>query len=93
MTLVLDLPAEIESRLQAEATARGVSVEVVAIERLGQSRSATTNNREQEKARRMAALEAGQKALAHIPFDMDEFLAEKHAEIERDNAKWDRLGL
>lgn len=37
MTLVLELPAEVETELAAAAQARGVAVELVAVERLRSS--------------------------------------------------------
>lgn len=37
MTLVLELPVEVENALRADAKARGVAVELVAVERLRSS--------------------------------------------------------
>lgn len=169
MTLVLELPAEVEARLQDEAAARGVAVETVVAERIDSSYANTYQepmalprkdadtlfapptpeeiarrkaaldglghglpNRRAEVglgpldlspeadpygyearadeqmrgellteqiaepipsiAQRRAALEAARKEFADLSFDMDEFLAEKHADTQHEEERLEQLG-
>ncbi len=90
MTMILELPAELEARLQADARARGVAPEIVVVEAVSARYSEQTNADEQ---RRQAAL-AGLGMFAGRGRSVDEFLAERHAEGQAEYEKWSaqRLG-
>lgn len=85
MTLILELPVEVENELRQAAAARGVPVEDFAVERLRRSGESARPTPAQGK--RAAAL-AGLGALAGTPRTVDDFLADRHAEGEEDYDKW-----
>lgn len=72
MTLVLELPAELETELRAAAKARGVGVEALAFERL---RSKVN------PARRALVQSLRGRAKGDSP-TVDEFLAQRSAEAQ-----------
>ena len=84
MTMILELPAELEARLKADARARGVAPEIVVVEavsaRYGESKS--------ERLKRIRAARGSLKrATGEHGYGVAGFLAEKRADIERDEAK------
>lgn len=82
MTLILELPAEIEARLNAEAQARGITPEAIAIEKMSAFYKEDANSK-----RRQAAL-TGLGMFAGRGRSVDEFLSERHAEGEAEYEKW-----
>lgn len=72
MTLVLELPAELENDLRADAKARGVAVEAVAVERL----------RGDKEAARRALVQSLRGRFKGRGPSVDEFLAERSAEAQ-----------
>lgn len=82
MTLILELPVEIEARLKAEARARGIAPEMLALEKMSAFYEEDANSK-----RRQAAL-TGLGMFARRGRSVDEFLAERHAEGEADYEKW-----
>ena len=84
MTMILELPAELEARLKADAHARGVAPEIVVVEVVSARYAEQTNADEQ---RRQAAL-AGLGMFAGQGHSVDEFLAERHAEGQAEYEKW-----
>ena len=90
MTMILELPAELEARLKADAHARGVAPEIVVVEAVS-ARYAEQNDADDQ--RRQAAL-AGLGMFAGRGRSVDEFLTERHAEGHAEYEKWmaERLG-
>ena len=83
MTLILELPAEIEARINADARARGVAPEIIVIEKV----SALYHEDDANEKRRRAAL-SGLGMFAGYGRSVDEFLAERHAEGEAEYDGW-----
>lgn len=81
MTLVLELPAEVEAALGEEAAKRGVSVEELALE--GVREKARADERRAERARILDEL---QGSVPNLP-PYEERMAEKREEVEREEAK------
>lgn len=81
MTLVLELPTEIESALHDRARERGISVEELALE--GVREKSCADEKRAERARIWNAL-CG--SAPNLP-SYEERMAEKHEEIEREEAK------
>ena len=89
MTLILELPIELETALASEAKSRGVAVETLAIERLRAPLNAkprTIDDVKTERDLRRAAIDAGFGSLQGV-LNSDEFLAERHDEAERELEK------
>ena len=81
MTLVLELPAEIESALHQRARERGISVEELALE--GVREKARADEKRAERARIWEEL-CG--SAPNLP-SYEERYAEKREEVEREEAK------
>lgn len=83
MTLVLELPAEVETELRQGAAARGVAVEDFAVERLrrsGDSRRASIAATLRESSARLAPLFPEADPVAS-------FLAQKRGDVECEAAR------
>ena len=83
MTMILELPAELEARLKADARARGVAPEIVVVEAVSARYGETP---EQRRARIKAAIQNAQSYFSQFP-SVGDFLEEKHADVERGNAR------
>ncbi len=84
MSLVLELPVELETELRQAAAARGVAVEDFAVERLRDNGGAA------RRAQIERALAEGRTRLAPLFPEADpvaSFLAEKHVEAARESAR------
>lgn len=81
MTLVLELPAEIETALHERARQRGISVEELALEDLREK--ARANEKRAERARILNEL---QGSMPFLP-SYEERYARKREEVEREEAK------
>ncbi len=91
MTLILELPADVEAQLRAEAQARGVTPEAVVLESVS-AKYEKAETKAERRARITRLLEESRRQLEPLAFSLDDFLAEKHEDIARENAKWERLG-
>lgn len=81
MTLVLELPAEIESALHERARERGISVEELALEGVREKARA-----DEKLAGRAQILDEMQGSMPFLP-SYEERMAEKRAETEREESK------
>ncbi len=81
MTLVLELPAELEAALHERARERGISVEELVLQ--GAREQARADEKSAERARLLDELQGS------MPFlrSYEERTAEKREEIEREEAK------
>lgn len=90
MTLVLEIPADIEERLKAEAQALGVTAEARAaqlvVDKYTQSGSHIAENKEERRQRRHEAIRQARGALTSLPFSIDH-LEEKRAEIALEDTR------
>ena len=86
MTLVLELPAELESALSERARERGLSVEELVLE--GARETARADEKRAERTRILNEL---QGSMPFLP-SYEERIAEKREEIEREEAKIARRG-
>lgn len=82
MTLILELPIEIEARLKAEARALGIAPEMLALETMRARYEENADNKRREAAAAGLGMFAGRGR------SVDEFLAERHAEGEAEYEKW-----
>ena len=87
MTLTLELPPELEQRLQAEAQAQGQNLQSFALSLLEQKTPATNSLHDKSRKRRVLT---GYGKFAGIGGTVDEFLEERHAEAEREEARFQR---
>ena len=81
MTLVLELPAEVETALENVARERGISVEELALEGVREKARA-----DEKRAERARILDELQGSMPFLP-SYEERYAEKCEEIEREEAK------
>ncbi len=80
MTMILELPAELEERIKADASALGVSPEMVVVEKM----SALYNKNKKERLARIREARGFLKrATGENGFGVEGFLAEKRADAER----------
>lgn len=82
MTLVLELPIELETELREGAAARGVAVEDFAVERLRGAGEAVS-----PQQKRRAAVEAVSGCLKGSDWIVEDFNVDKRADIERENER------
>lgn len=80
--MILELPAHVEARLEAEARARGLAPEMLVIEKMSALYEEDANSK-----RRQAAI-AGLGMFAGHGRSVDEFLAERYAEGGAEYDKW-----
>lgn len=83
MTLILELPAEIEERIKADARARGITPEAIALEKMSALYGETP---EQRRLRIQIAIKEAQSYFSQFP-PVGDFLEEKHADVARENAR------
>ena len=81
MTLVLELPAEVEAALHERARERGISVEELALEGVREKTRA-----DEKRAERTRILDELQGSMPFLP-SYEERYAEKREEVEREEAK------
>ena len=84
MTLVLELPAEVEAALHERARERGISVEELALEGVREKTRA-----DEKRAERARILDELQGSLKGKLGSVDDFYAERRLENEREEAKWE----
>ena len=83
MTMILELPAELEARINADARTLGISPETVVVQAVSARYDETS---EQRRARVQSAIEGAQDYFSQFPA-VGDFLAEKHADVARENAR------
>ena len=89
MTLTLQLPPELEARARADATARRVPLEDLAMQALEAFVNSTSErSREADETARLAAIDAGYGMSRGRGPSVDEFLAQRHAEGEAEYHRW-----
>ena len=87
MTLILDISPELEARLAAEAIDRRVPVETLATQALEIFVQMPT--RSDRMKTRKEAIRAARGSMSRFPTSVDNFLAEKRVDVERENAEQD----
>ncbi len=84
--MILELPAELEARLKADAIARGITPEIVVVETVSARYDEPNETPEQRRARIKGAIESVQNYFSQFP-SVGDFIEEKHADIARENAR------
>jgi hypothetical protein len=85
MSLTIEMPPELESKIQMEAQKRGLRAAEYA--RLLLERLLTPTEAEAEEAARLAAIDTALGALADVPFSSEDLSREKQEEIDREQAR------
>jgi hypothetical protein len=85
MSLTIEMPQELENKIQIEAEKRGLRPAEYA--RLLLERLLTPTEAEAEEAGRLAAIDAALGALADVPFSSEDLAREKQKEIDREEAR------
>ena len=89
MTLTLELSPELEKRARADAAARRVPLEDLAMEALETFvNAAQQTSREDDETARLAAVDAGYGMFKGRDPSVDEFLAQRHVEGEAEYNRW-----
>jgi hypothetical protein len=91
MTLTLELPSQLESRLTELAAADGATVEAIALKVLSVGVSMDAPAQSTLSPRPQKVLRGYGKYAGMLP-TVDEFLAERHAEARREAEKDERRG-
>jgi hypothetical protein len=84
MTLTLELTPEQERQLQTEAERSGIPLSDYILRRLLGTPSQAPSN----ETARLAAIDAAFGALAGTGISSEDFMREKHEEIEREEQRW-----
>lgn len=83
MTMILELPAHVEARLNDEARLRGVAPAVLVAEKMSALYEETP---QQRRLRIKNAIEDAQSYFSQFP-PVGDLLEEKHADVARENAR------
>lgn len=82
MSITLDLSPELEARMRADAERQRLPLEEIVVAKLHDFYTTTLEERE-----RLAALERLDGALSGTGLELEEFLNERHADVERENSR------
>ncbi|MDQ3814877.1 MAG: hypothetical protein M3347_13115 [Armatimonadota bacterium] len=89
MTLTIEITPPLESRLQEEATRRGLPAPEYA-RRLLEDLLLSAPIADEQEAERLAAIDAAMGALAHTHTSADEFCRRKQEEIDLEEQEYQR---
>jgi hypothetical protein len=90
MTLTIEVPAEVESALEAKARRRGVPVDELlrgVVSDFAQAPDAPADAEERRRAAHRARVRALQGKYAHVPGTVDDFMRERSEEAKREMQK------
>lgn len=90
MSLTLEVSPAIEKALEQKARRRGVALETYAAQILEREAVEATNGEAQAKSTPATPRERMFGKYAFVGGTVDDFLREKHEEIEREEAEWER---
>ncbi len=90
MTLTIEVPAEVESALEAKARRRGVPVDELlrgVVSDFAQAPDSPADAEERRRAAHRARVRALQGKYAHVPGTVDDFMRERSEEAKREMQK------